>query len=433
MTDTTSTITDAGAAPNVALAAASPVRPVYSGQRNALFRLAFTRMLLTIATFGIGRFWMITRLRQYYWSSISIAGAPLEYTGRAMEKLIGFLIAVVVLAAYLLVVNLGLLFLGLSVFQGNLAALQLPLIAVIPLIFWAQYKALRYLLARTRWRGIRFGLEPGAWGFMFRALGWGTLTTLTLGFLYPLMQIRLSRYVTNRSLYGDLHFEQTGTWGPLLKSWLWVWWIVPLMIGFIVAGATGVVDIFVLRMVMESEILGPIALILFYLVFGFNVLRHHIFSFRYLWSCKHLDGQPFVTVELGVWRVIGIYVGGFLLIGAVMVGMFVILLLGGAAIWAMMNGPSFESMMIDPALIPIGATFFTVLFVIVLGYFLALAVAVALSHAFLHHPMLRAMAEGAVFPHPEVAARAHQRPHDATTEAGGFADALGADVGAAFG
>ncbi|MEX2519176.1 MAG: DUF898 family protein, partial [Paracoccaceae bacterium] len=130
-------------------------RPVYGGSRGRAFWLALSRMALTIMTLGVARFWMLTRLRRHYWSSIQIDDAPLEYTGRAIEKLTGFLVAVVVLAIYLLVVNLGLAFVGLSWFQGNPLALQAPLVALLPLIFWARYRARRYIMARTRWRGVR--------------------------------------------------------------------------------------------------------------------------------------------------------------------------------------------------------------------------------------------------------------------------------------
>ena len=118
---------------------------------------------MTVLTLGIYRFWMKTRLRRWYWSAIR-PGGQLEYVGDPWEKLLGFLIAVLILAFYIGIVNLILMFLSFSLFQGNVAAYALSLVGVIPLWFYAQYRARRYVLARTRWRGLRFGLEPGAWG-----------------------------------------------------------------------------------------------------------------------------------------------------------------------------------------------------------------------------------------------------------------------------
>ena len=52
----------------------------YTGQRGALFGLAFKTALLTVLTLGIYRFWAKTRIRRYVWSSVSIDGDRLEYT-----------------------------------------------------------------------------------------------------------------------------------------------------------------------------------------------------------------------------------------------------------------------------------------------------------------------------------------------------------------
>lgn len=410
--------------------------PLYTGRRGRLFGIALSRMILTILTLGLGRFWMITRLRRYYWSSLMIAGAPLEYTGRAGEKLVGFLVAVVILAVYLLVVNLALAFIGLSWFQGNPLALQLPFLALLPLIFWARYRARRYILARTRWRGIRFGLAPGAWGYTARALFWWALTLLTLGFLYPLKQMMLARYTTDRSFYGDLRFEQQGGWGPLLLSWLWFWAPLALTLGLVAAAVAGLdfsrvageADLFA----FAAEITGGpgiVALVALWLIFAF--IRHRVFSFRYLSSGKVLGGRTSANVNLGVWPVIGIYVLAGLVIG-IGVGLtaFVFTLIGFSLLAggpeptdlhdALMNGEV-------PALSGLIA-----LAVSGLVYLPVIAVFSALGHAFISHPLVAATTKSIRFHDLAAAARARQRGHDEQAEAGGFADALGADIGGAF-
>ena len=125
----------------------------YAGRAAPLFGLALKTLFLTVITLGIYRFWMKARMRRYYWSAIQPGGAPLEYTGTGLEKLLGFLIAVVFLAIYLGLFNLALSFIGLSFFEGNPFALNLSFLAAIPLIFFAQYRARRYILSRTTWRG----------------------------------------------------------------------------------------------------------------------------------------------------------------------------------------------------------------------------------------------------------------------------------------
>ena len=119
----------------------------FLGRRAPLFRMALGMSVLSILTLGLYRFWMKSRLRRYYWSSIRPAGSPVEYVGEPIEKLLGFLIAVVFLAFYLGIVNLLLVFASFSLFQTNGVAYFVSFLGVIPLWFYASYRARRYVLA----------------------------------------------------------------------------------------------------------------------------------------------------------------------------------------------------------------------------------------------------------------------------------------------
>jgi uncharacterized membrane protein YjgN (DUF898 family) len=187
----------------------------FAGARGPLFRLALRTGLLTVLTLGFYRFWMKTRLRRYYWSSVRPGGHPLEYVGDPMEKLLGFLIAVVALAFYIGIVNLILMYLSFALLHGNVTAYALSFVGVIPIWFYAMYRARRYVLARTRWRGLRFGVEPGAWGYAGRALlHWG-LTILSLGLLWPRMTFLLEKYKIDRTFFGNQRLHQGGRWQML--------------------------------------------------------------------------------------------------------------------------------------------------------------------------------------------------------------------------
>ena len=145
--------------------AAEVVRPAFVHEGTPLFWLALGQAALTVLTLGIYRFWMITRLRRHYWSAIRVLGDPFEYTGTGLEKLVGFLVAVIILAVYLSLLNLSLVFAGLYSTDdvvGLQIALNLSVLASLPLIYFATYRAVRYMMARTRWRGIRFGMEQAA-------------------------------------------------------------------------------------------------------------------------------------------------------------------------------------------------------------------------------------------------------------------------------
>ncbi len=122
------------------------------------------------------------------------------------------------LAFYLGVVNMVLAFASFALLGGGAAAYALSLLGIVPLIFYARYRARRYVLARTRWRGIRLALDPGAWGYALRALGHWVAVILTLGVLWPRLVFGLEKYRTDRTRWGDARLHQGGDWGMLMPS-----------------------------------------------------------------------------------------------------------------------------------------------------------------------------------------------------------------------
>ncbi len=80
---------------------AAPEPPVTAAIRftgmSADFRRLVTRgAVLELVTFGFYRFWLATDIRRHLWSNTELNSAPLEYTGRGKEQLLGFLIALAV-------------------------------------------------------------------------------------------------------------------------------------------------------------------------------------------------------------------------------------------------------------------------------------------------------------------------------------------------
>ena len=69
----------------------------FLGQRRSYWRLLIRGAVLLMVTLGIYRFWLATDIRRFLWSNTEIAGEALEYTGTALELLLGFLIAIAIL------------------------------------------------------------------------------------------------------------------------------------------------------------------------------------------------------------------------------------------------------------------------------------------------------------------------------------------------
>lgn len=185
--------------------------------------LVIKTSMLTLITLGIYRFWQTAKLRRYYWSAIHINDDPLEFRGTGLEAFLGFLIVLVIIALYLTVVLSGLYFAGLVTF-ANIEIVQLiSIVALMPFAYLAQYRFRRYIAARTRWRGIRFGVEKGAFGYMWRGLAYLGLFIVTLGLSGPYGRFKLDKFMSDRTWLGNFQLKQMGDWKQLWKYYTPLW------------------------------------------------------------------------------------------------------------------------------------------------------------------------------------------------------------------
>ena len=180
----------------------------FLGQRRSYWRLLIRGAALLMVTLGIYRFWLATDVRRFLWSNTEIAGEALEYTGTALELLHGFLVAIGILIPvyagfFLAALDLGIL--GKS--SGVIAFAALGVLGQ-----YAIYRARRYRLTRTIYRGLRFHQQGSAWVYALRAMLWWIITALTFGLAYPFQIASLERYKMRNTFYGDLagSFEASG-------------------------------------------------------------------------------------------------------------------------------------------------------------------------------------------------------------------------------
>jgi uncharacterized membrane protein YjgN (DUF898 family) len=194
-------------------------RITFSGRRPDFRRLVMRGTALELVTVGFYRFWLATDMRRHLWSNTAVDGDAAEYTGTAKELLIGFLFALAILAPIYLVY-----------FLIGLEAERLRAFASVPLGFFfylfaqfAIYRARRYRLTRTVWRGVRFWMTGSGWSYAWRAGLWALLSVLTLGIAVPWAKASLERYKMRHTAYGTLQgrFEATG-WSLFKQVW-WLW------------------------------------------------------------------------------------------------------------------------------------------------------------------------------------------------------------------
>lgn len=201
-----------------------PMPLSFSGNRREFFRLVARGAGLELITVGFYRFWLATDIRRHLWSNTHIDGDAAEYTGRGKELLIGFLFALAIIVPVYL-----------AYFLVSLEAERFKAFASFPLLAFfylfgqfAIFRARRYRLTRTVWRGVRFWMTGSGWAYAAQAALWGLLTLLTLGLILPWREAALERYKMRHSYYGDLQgsFEGRG-WEFFKRGW-WLWPLAPI-------------------------------------------------------------------------------------------------------------------------------------------------------------------------------------------------------------
>jgi uncharacterized membrane protein YjgN (DUF898 family) len=213
---------EGGADPALPAPGESGVRPSYDGTAGEITRIALHNALLNLVTLGIYRFWAKTRLRGYIWPGVRLHGDRLEYTGRGGELFVGFLIAFAILTVFVLIVEAAMAMAGEgSTTADVIGALQG--LAIFLLIYVAIFRARRYRLSRTQWRGIRGGQSGSSIRFALLALGWMIVVVLTLGLAYPVLRTRLARYQMENTWFGSQTFALDARAGELFGSWFLAW------------------------------------------------------------------------------------------------------------------------------------------------------------------------------------------------------------------
>ncbi len=215
----------------------------FDGRAGGITAMVIVNALLTILTLGIYRFWARTRVRRYLWGHMRLLGDRLEYTGTGKELFLGFLIVLVLVLLPLVLANMAAEFflapaypVAYGVFVASLYLFVLFLIGV------AQYRAQRYRLSRTNWRGIRGALPGPSARYGLAFLGFMLLLPLSLGWTYPWQRMTLTRMMMNETRFGDRAFSFSGRVGPLMGAYAMTWlamivlWIA--VVGVVLLGAT---------------------------------------------------------------------------------------------------------------------------------------------------------------------------------------------------
>src|SRR5690554_766803 len=389
---------------------------VFTGTRRELAGLLLRGYALLLPIIGLYRFWLLTWKRRFYWSNTEIAGDNLEYTGNAMQLLVGFLIAVAVfLPLYAMVFYLST--------QSNQAAIAGYGIIGVTLWFlagYAIYRARDFRLSRTLWRGIRFDQTGNGWAYALRRFGWSLLLIATAGLAYPFMAASLWRYRYVHSWYGDLRFGFLGSWKQLALPFYLTYGAV------LVVGGAGL-GISVALGVSTDSLAEPRAylpLVIAALLIGALALRYQARELSAMYSSVRLGGAV-VTVTVSGRALIWQYV----LCGLALIGAFAVLAIGGLVVLGVLASEAFAGGGFDlevffrqmqGSLITLAA--------IIFGYLLMLGAFTLMTELFIGLGFWRLIATGASIAGIESLNAVRARGEDKALAGEGLADAL--NVGA---
>ena len=394
-------------------------RVEFTGRRVELFGLLFRGYVLTVPTIGIYRFWVTTWKRRFYWHNTVIDGEPLEYSGHALQLLIGFLFAI----AFFLPIYLAFLYLSTQTAEIVVIGYVAIVIAVWFLTGYAIYRGRDFRLSRTLWRGIRFNQDGSAWIYALRRFAWSLAMVLTLGLIYPAMASSLWRYRYRHTWYGDRAFRWTGTWktiaGPYYLTYFLI--VIAAITGSAIAAAAPMLTIDGMTVPGPEAWLGIAATALFAVLCWFF---YRAGEASRMYSEVRL-GEARATVKVSGWALFAqfvMFVFSFVAAAVILIviGLFLLAALSGAF-------PGSESTLLAELSRLARSGWLTVL-ALVFGWLLILGTFTLLAETFLGYGYWMLIARGSTISNADGISSVGARDEDQALAGEGLADAL--NVGA---
>jgi uncharacterized membrane protein YjgN (DUF898 family) len=202
----------------------------FHGNWGEYLAIAVPNVLLTIVTLGFYRFWATTRERKYLWSRTQFIDERLEWTGTGMELFIGFVMVFFLIGLPLIFLQFGaqaLIMRGMPEVAGVLSIIAF--LAIFYLTGVAYYRALRYRLSRTYWRGIRGGSDDQGLGYGLSYMWKNVVAAIPLYLLYPWATMSLWNERWNMLSFGPYPFRSNAQWTQLMKRYL-LFYLAPFLL-----------------------------------------------------------------------------------------------------------------------------------------------------------------------------------------------------------
>jgi uncharacterized membrane protein YjgN (DUF898 family) len=253
----------------------------FHGNWQDFSKIVIPNVLLTLVTLGIYRFWATTRERQYLWSHTEFIDERLEWTGRGIELFIGFVMVFFLIGLPLIFLQFGAQALVLRGYP--ILAVVLSVVAFVAIFYLsgvAYFRAMRYRLSRSYWRGIRGGSNSDGLTYGLSYLWKNVAAMIPLFLLYPWASMSLWNERWSHMSFGPYQFESNAQWTKLMKRYM-LFYLAPFLIivgaaiiGFQAAqnpgsdpfggGGVAAFGVFFVLLIFASYILLPIAALLYF-------------------------------------------------------------------------------------------------------------------------------------------------------------------------
>lgn len=189
------------------------IQLVFKGNASEYFRIWIVNLALSLATLGIYSAWAKVRRIRYIYGNTYFKDSSFDYLAEPRRILTGRVIAALLIIIWFVTFNWGPLILVQWSLYLSIGSYVLFVI-IAPFFI---YKALRFRLFSTAYRGMQFGFS-GRFKESFIANGLWLALGLGSGFLlYPLYVRRRIRFLANNARIGANEFRFNGTTSALYK------------------------------------------------------------------------------------------------------------------------------------------------------------------------------------------------------------------------
>ncbi|CUW39224.1 conserved membrane protein of unknown function [Magnetospirillum sp. XM-1] len=282
---------------------------------GGMVRLALVNLLLSILTLSLYRFWGKTRVRRLLWGGTQAWNDPVEYTGTGKELFVGFLLVLVLI--YLPIVA-GFGWAQVLVTAGNPlggAVISVLYLLTVLLVSVGLFRARRYQLSRTRWRGIKGGQTGSGWSYAFRSLLVWVAVPLSLGWAWPAGEMWLARYRFGNTTFGDTHLKCEATASGLYGRFFLVW-ISGLVFAVAAMGLGGATFTMVEQGALDEAAAGLsftlVIMVLAVLILALPWAWYRAGFYRNLAAGIEFEGSRF-SADTGAWRLMRLVAGNMII------------------------------------------------------------------------------------------------------------------------